>query len=386
MNTCELLNLCEFSWTEQVIAGLIGAIITGLGALLVRWLRKKYRLWHAASRNISEGEALKVARRTIGPKVLDAIPFRNKDSEQQYIAFATKIESDEFPKEQLRVDLLEGAEGAYRRVDLGLRAYRMFFRQEKSYFRSSYGVADVDKDGNKEVYSIFQSGGNSYFGYKITVYDILTLDSYWLFAEGTNRTNHWRFDTSPNVSQKRGLHGWLLQKLYETNSYFDPKRLASYSLMGLIEEWEGTNGKGFTEGKVNITEHSGKIPDTQAHPVHSGNDDNYKWVLPFRGPVLGYDKVKDAHFVVYVPVAWETIGGLAVGKRYLWLRPEMGDYILAYDKQNQNMEKINWPERSQGRDVRTVVEDLRKNREGGLLPSHINATEEFDNVAFIPPD
>ena len=87
----------------------------------------------------------------------------------------------------------------------------MFFRQDKSYFRSSYGVADVDKDGNKEVYSIFQSGGNSYFGYKITVYDTLTQDSYWLFAEGTNRTNHWRFDTSDNVSQKRGLNSWLLQ-------------------------------------------------------------------------------------------------------------------------------------------------------------------------------
>ena len=284
------------------------------------------------------------------------------------------------------MDLLEGSEGAYRRVDVGLRSYRMFYRQDKPYFRSTYGVADVDKDGNKEVYSIFQSGGNSYFGYKITVYDTLTRDSQWLFAEGTNRTSHWRFDTSSNVSQKRGLQGWLLRKLYETNSYFDPQRLSSYSLMSLIEEWEGSNGRGFTEGKVRISERPGKIPGTQAHPVYSVNDDDYEWVLPFRGPVLGYDKAKDAHFVVYVPVAWETIGSLAVGKRYLWLRPEMGDYILAYDKQKQNLEKINWPERSQGRDVKDVVEAMRKDQTGGSLPGHINATEEFQNAAFIPPD
>lgn len=130
------MNLSEFSLGETIVAALVGLVVTALVTYAARRLWRKLEEWHAASRNISEDQALKAARRTIGPEVLDAIPFRNKDSEQQYIAFVTKFESDEFPKEQLRLDLLEGSEGAYRRVDIGLRAYRMFFRQDKSYSRS----------------------------------------------------------------------------------------------------------------------------------------------------------------------------------------------------------------------------------------------------------
>ncbi len=69
------MNLSDFSLAETIAATLVGLVVTALVTYAARRLWLKLRGWHAALRNISEDHALKTARRTIGPEVLDAIPF-----------------------------------------------------------------------------------------------------------------------------------------------------------------------------------------------------------------------------------------------------------------------------------------------------------------------
>ncbi|MCP4649643.1 MAG: hypothetical protein GY853_06130 [PVC group bacterium] len=64
-------------------------------------------------------------------------------------------------------------------------------------------------------------------------------------------------------------------------------------------EWR-SNNKGVKNGKVEIVEYPGNIPDESTKLAKIEND-RYLFVSYFRGPIYRYDKVENLHAIVYMP-------------------------------------------------------------------------------------
>ena len=313
---------------------------------------------------MSYEDALAEAKENVGAEAIDVIPFRNADSNQQYIAVITdppKDKTREIPDpnsseeekaefyftEEYRcahtqvlhqcypIKILQKTEGYSPEVldidpdsDPDLAAYDSAFdadniefvdgklstdalTPEPDYRNSLLGVIDVDEDGNKEVYSMFRatpSAGTGLYTIKIRLYDSLTGELYELKgkAEPTSTT------VNPHFTGKRPkeeFSTWMHQKadalvLNRANKVKDEEweQLTEEERQDKeIQEWKGKNGVGFDEGQLNIEEHKGPIPEPPDYQSGCSVDEEaWEWRAYRKGALFGYDKVNDTHFVIWV--------------------------------------------------------------------------------------
>jgi hypothetical protein len=176
-------------WIEVTVTLLVGITLTGI-LLFGGKTIDSFKRYYAVSRNISQEEAIAVAREVIGANTREVIPFTSKDSDSQYIAVIAKPTPDQKNKSTLnrdRVYILEGINKVYRVLEIDLTAYDMFFfnsneisnpslrnLREKDYLKSIFGVVDLNNDGNYEVYSIYRQGGSGAYNFDIKIYEPLS--------------------------------------------------------------------------------------------------------------------------------------------------------------------------------------------------------------------
>jgi hypothetical protein len=358
-----LVDRVQNKWARS----LIGAIITTLILTSLGWTAKTVyetvKLRRSEAQNISEEEALAIAKTYVGAPAVKAIPFRNISSDEQYIAVAATPPGCESATSDAAcgrmiyllegIDLLEttdhprGTDLGYHKVpDLDMLARDFGIRDPGlAYKGPAFGVLDIDDDGNKELYSILRevSAGSSY-EYEIKVYTSIEKELYWLRVKG-EYTSPAQLTYSSDIERNARIYHWMLKMAGEL-SYFQSRGPGESAKMkpyqDAVLEWLRDHGRGFYRGPLDIHEFRGKLPTTVGCSVDDGT---YKWFSFFKGPTVGHNKSENSSFVIYVPYSeYGWVDRMVVGKRYLWLGIVKDGKIIVFDKENPALKTLAVPE------------------------------------------
>lgn len=320
-----VVNKLLQDWFEELAAVIVTALVTIFLAVWSGfWKRARYFFLINVERylNISREEALGIAKERVGARIIQVVPFRNRDSSHQYIAVLDAVPisiGDPFPYPKAAVKVLEGDEDIYQVLETELKVGDMFGPLR-------FGVLDVDQDGNKEIYTITRDGGTGWYGFQIQVYDTLTHEYYTLQGGGSYSDPSPEVEFSANTKEKKNLANWFRQEAAKLNLNVEKSEYDK-----AIQAWLRDNGRGFYEGQLKVRYFDGELT-IGSTALCTVDDGEYIWRSYFKGAVLGYDKTKDASFVVYVPDnAYEWVSYLVSGKQYLWMSPR-DKPLLALDK------------------------------------------------------
>jgi hypothetical protein len=360
------------------------------------------------SKNISNAEALRIARNTPGGKnTIWAIPFRNHSDDNQYIAvwYETDYKNDpcegdangaaaapivpkwcDFVLGPIELDILVGGDGIYERrethVTSGTRAGIMDKEYLDTITKSSgaslqhhWGIVDHDGDGKKEVLSIADSRGTS-----------ATLPVYVsLYETATGKVRQLRSlssrfsQNSDNVFvnvDSNGMHEWLIARFNEfrevkADQFHEVKGdLCQRSLTGKLsctksalapppstddkwlannwQDWIDNNGVDFTTGKIKLTWTKGRFDSGQEDCV--ARMGNLEWRNVFKGPLVVNDLAGGRKAVAYLQDGdhHREIPTIIVGKHYVWLALVVDKEILAIDPKTFEVKQFVVPEFAKG--------------------------------------
>lgn len=351
-----------------VVAALSLSILV-LGLLLYPALRTRLESAYTESQNIDEATALAVAKKVIGARVLDALPFRHRGDERQYIAVLVEEDSGSyyyhgpgFKVAPAKLVIITSLGGTFQTDPMTMVAFDKFFsaqekreeeeegdpREEKQrYLRSIYGVLDIDGDGQKEVYTINRDGDMDAYGSDIAVYAPSRAGLYRLGSSGPYRAELLATTASKNLIDQPEIDIWLRQvasQLILPDDY-EVKSAERVSLKEAARQWVQRHGTGFTKGVLQGDIYPGEIPPSGAAVICLVEDDQYVWKSFFKGPVFAYDKQRNAHFVVFVPpTSADWVNQMVSGQKYLWLSRRVERGILVLNKEAHALEVIDIPE------------------------------------------
>ena len=305
--------------------------------------------------NLERSEALGVAKQYLGPSVLGVVPFRNRDSDRQFLVVL--VADPEYAGSSLArhnnfVRVLEGGHGVYVLHDKVLSAGDQFSAKEPPWARLvvtdanaldgsvPFGIVDVDADGNMEVFAAARGGGSGVYSVSVTLYDSTSRTLYsGSGAAGYSSPELGDVTMTQNLDQKRGVGSWILARLEEFN-LFD----AGSPFDVAVRDWERRNGRGFVRGKLDLQRVKGELASA-ASIVCTVDDVEITWRSLFKGPVLGYDRKAQESFVLFHPDSqYDWVRGMVAGSRYLWLGTVATNGLIAFEKNTSTLDVVPVPE------------------------------------------
>src|SRR5208337_2730211 len=202
---------------------------------------------------------------------------------------------------------------------------------------------DLDKDGQKEIIfasSFFGTGGGSeslnlYVPTPKKLYT-LTMQYQWTAPGEPSAKVVLEPEPKDETDQK-----WLLALEQKSRALRFPAPLPTIDLddpRNAVVRWHKENGS-LEFGPVRLHYYEGE-PVCGASGTASIIDGDVLWSAYFKGPVYGYLRSENKHFVVYSPIwsrLWPTC--LAADDRFLWIGTS-GNGIMRYDKGAKRLRKI----------------------------------------------
>jgi len=278
------------------------------------WIRRQAKLryfrWQDREPPINEVTALRHARSVLGGNIFIGIPFRNLNSKSQFLAVArTQHDADS----QVRIHILEQV-GA---------AYLQRWKSEEmwgSFDRDSLHVVDLDKDGIKEIAfesSSFGSGaGSKYlYVYSLKHEQLFEVEEFYDYSNASTPDVFLvKLDAGTNERFRAALINYASSRGFlqgnESVDYDDPKFA--------VLRWHKENGDKRI-GKVKVHWYNGNpvYPEDCTHRTLDAGD--LVWTAYFKGPLFGYARSRDRHFILYSPQwVYEWVKSLADDGRQLW--------------------------------------------------------------------
>lgn len=270
-------------------------------------------------------EALAVAKINVGADAEYAIPFTNQSKEGQFIAVKVKRRTAPGFSD---VVLLVGFAGVYRKLNTDLVVGPW------DTGRSSFGVVDINGDGDMEVYAAQGNWGNHAYGYQGKILEIRSNETYEFEVGGSladivPHTIAW----SDNVQNMSGLLTWIVTFARDAHPQHD--------FPSPIFEWYAANGTDFTEGVATTNMYPGKPPLVTQNCVIE--DTKHLWYLDaYWNVIYGYEKQTDKFYVVFVTNnPWFWVYDMYLGEQRLWNVTEYG--IFGFDWVNRYMTHMELP-------------------------------------------
>lgn len=214
-----------------------------------------------------------------------------------------------------------------------------------SMIQEDLSLEDVDDDRAKEVFFIWhKGGGEGAMEGDYTTLCLYTLQKKALFAMLVERPA-WpyplypipKFSANANLPQNKVYRNWLEKKGYDLGlmekTTIDPDNPAF-----ALSLWFAQNGP-MKNGPVQLREYPG--PVIWGTPLESEvSDQGNSWKAFQRGPVFGYDRSRDVHYVVYAPESMQHWAkALAADGQFLWIGTQ-GDGLIRYDKSAKSLKQI----------------------------------------------
>lgn len=324
-------------WLKKVVVALVAIVMVPIVWVGHEFYERAKRI-HRDFQNISQAEALGIARQRLGTSVVVAVPFvNNATASEQFIAV---FESGEF---ESTVHLLRGAAGIYETTDVRLKAHHfrpIDDRNTSAYAASVFGVVDVNNDGNSELYAMRSDGGTGQWWVQIEMVDTATKKRAEASAQGDTNATDLEVETAGDVDAVAGWRAFMSQKLAEfrngaspsaktrevpstvTSSVRQPLQQAAHrGKFPAPAEWQRNHGKDFVKGPLKLSWIPGEVKESEWGSVECvASQDDMDWIIIFKGPVLMYDKKKNAHAVMLVDADQvREMALLYAGDRYVWL-------------------------------------------------------------------
>lgn len=342
----------------------VSLVVLFMATMTSAWLYKEYQ---AETPYVSYDDSLKTARKLIGPKVIDVLPYKDKGSDNDRILVLHEQEWGS-SLQHGKLSILEGKENYFTRTDLDIDVlpditsfirdgYKGAWRKEIQ----TWGLADINHDGIHEVFGFLADAGSGFSTYSYSLWDPVTREENGISASYQNG----RSTPSTSLEIKDGPNkaayvDWLHTSLRKAISAINDVSEKSEN-----EVWEEDNGRGFTEGQVKTTQMKGGLDDLtkEASVACLIDEATVQWVSLFKGGVYLIDKAKGVHRLLFLPEdSYQYVKKMISGKRFLWLGFELpakdengtlsGPRVLAYEKTERNL--IGFPVK--GTDDITLIE------------------------------
>jgi hypothetical protein len=342
----DLICRIREKWVETLIGTVISLSIAGLGFFgkeMVEWSKRKV----VDISNVSDGEALAVAREVVGSSVIKAVPFKDKGSADQFILVVSAEPNDPDAEPGMPLRVLEGRGSIYQVHGPDLEAFDLFTQSTlppERYISLLTGIVDVERNGIKQVFAVYRDGGSSGYSVEVKLYDPLANNLYEVFLsaeDSDTMVTDPKFSTS--VSQHKEIRAWLTTT---ANTFLFPAASVAGSYDHEVAEWRQAQGFDFELGTVRRRELPGQPPGG-ASVACQLQDREYEWISIFKGGVFGYDKSRNVHFLLFVPYdEYEWIDEMHASEKYLWMTSHFGDdwgkkgQYRIYDKSTQYLSKV----------------------------------------------
>lgn len=351
----DLLRRLREKWIETLIGAIVSLTLAGLGFFGKQLLQFSKRKAVDIS-SVSNEEALAVARQVVGSTTIQAIPFKDTGSAEQFIlvvcAPSKNVDVPATLDSGMPLRVLEGSRHAFQVHSpelVAFDAYRQPDSPMEKYISSVSGVVDVEGNGTKQVYAVDREGGSSVYRVEIKLYDPLTgalYDANYAASYGDTMMKNVEF--SANVSQHDAIKAWLLKMGNDfifSKPRSKPGKTESYE--DEIGDWRERQGFDFEEGTIEERDLPGNVPSTLTSSVCTLEDGQWEWMSYFKSAVFGYNKSRNVHFVLFVPeVSYDWIQEIHASDRYLWFAhssdesPDGPTHWIRYDKSNHSVSKV----------------------------------------------
>jgi len=293
---------------------------------------RKLRIWwfglHTRQAPFTEVKAKGIVYALLAGDVLRAISYRNADSPHVFIAALRRSsEMDLDP----RVFVLE---------QIG-ETYKVIWKSDRLCSTSAMAleVQDVDGDGNREVIFEDQSYGTGGGSRSLWVYSTSNSRLYSV-TESLNWQNR-AGPISPEIEIKPADAPEtirVLETVAKSHGFLQPGKLVDFDAAEFsVQRWHKENGTR-TSGTVRLHYYPG-YPPCEASVVAKLQTGSVNWVSFFKGPLVGYEKLNDRHFVAY-SAAWSYnwVKSIVFDGQSLWLGSHCKKGLMSFRLHDSRLE------------------------------------------------
>lgn len=310
-----------------------------------------------------------IALSTLGGSVVAAIPYRDFGNPRQMVTVIWKrYDADS----RHRVYILEQFADAWR---IKWESEELFDRPKLEAF----GLHDFDNDGIHEVSFLFASFGTG-SGAEILYLCVPAQDQTYR----ATLVYDWSDATIPRgpkievgiVDNINQIYVQGLESICKKFQIIKPlKPLDLDKPENATLRWHKENGE-LTHGYVKVYFYDGE-PVVRGSVAAQLEDGDYLWIACFKGPVYGYIKSQDKHFIVYSP-AWVYNWGtcLLTSPQYLWIGLHL-DGILRFDKKKQILWQFEFQELGIDKDAIADISSIEKRDDYFLVNGKFKVSAEI---------
>jgi hypothetical protein len=299
---------------------------TAFGALHrpLKAASRKARIWSFRLRTrkppFEEAKATEIAYSVLAGDIMHAISYRNVDSPHVFIAALRRSSEMDFDP---TVYVLEQIGQTYKVIWESDRLFRAV--------PTTFEVQDLDGDGNREVVFEYQSYGTGGGSRSVMVYST-TSSRLFSVTESLNWQNR-AGPISPEIEIKPADAPEMIRMLEavaRSHGFLQPGTIVDFDSPEFsVQRWHKENGTR-TSGTVRIHHYQG-YPPCKASIVATLDIGTFFWMSFFKGPLIGYDKLNDRHFVAY-SAAWSYnwAKSLAFDGQRLWFSSHLKNGLMSF--------------------------------------------------------
>ncbi len=293
-----------------------------------REIRHAHFRWKDKTPLLDEVDAVRAARSALGGSIIAAVPFRNLGSKAVYLAVLRKSSDEDF---DVKAYVLERVGGAYVLRWVSDTLYGQLLKER-------FIVADIDNDGTKEVAFEVESYGSGAGSRSLYVYSLKRN----LLAEVTEYYNY-SDASAPEIypikidAGRDDQFSRLVEAYAHELGMLQGNEPIDYDLPKFaVVRWHKENGDKRI-GRVRTHFYSGE--PSCGHSI-SGQLDTHEitWTAYFKGPLYGYIKARDRHFIAYSPKdVYEWVDSLTFDGKLLWFTCHTVHGLSSYDCESNTL-------------------------------------------------
>lgn len=293
---------------------------------------RRARIWLFQMRTrqppFAELKAKEIAYSVLAGDILRAISYRNVDSPHVFIAALRRSSEIDFDP---TVYVLEQIGQTYKVIWKSDRLFRTV--------PTAFEVQDVDGDGNREVVFEDQSYGTGGGSRSLMVY---STSNARLFS--VTESLNWQDragPVSPEIEIKPADAPEMvrvLEAVARSHSFLQPGTVVDFDSPEFsVQRWHKENGTR-TSGTVRIHYYQG-YPPCKASVVATLDTGTIFWMSFFKGPLIGFEKLSDRHFVAY-SAAWSYnwAKSLVFDGQRLWFSSHLKNGLMSFLPSNNLLE------------------------------------------------
>ena len=253
-----------------------------------KWIQYQKFYFFVNKTPYTEKEAKKIAYGVLSGHIDNAISFRNIDKRRPYILVEVRssVENHDYKFVLLK--------------KMG-NTFIQDWEFERVLLVTDYEIVDIQKNGYHNFAFLEQSAGSGANTKILNIIDLINKEHIKII-EHLDHTSP-KNPRSPEVFfEPKEIDKKLLPKIEDyaaSKGFFDQNKVDFSKPEHAIQNWHRMNGE-ISEGEVKLRFYSGE-PIYGASISDTLDFDHIKWISYFKGPLFGYLKNEDQHFVAYSP-------------------------------------------------------------------------------------